>query len=88
MAFTPKTKEFKSKAGNNYTFQTVMNSVQAKIWDEGTGPQGEILNTKMMPLMLKNIVVQPQGLTMDDFETWAELTEVTNAALSFLQDQK
>ena len=85
MAFTPKVKEFESKAGNKYTFQTVMNSVQAKIWDEGQGANGKIFNAKMMPLMLENIVVQPQGLKMDDFEDWSELTEVTNAALSFLQ---
>lgn len=88
MAFTPKTKEFKSKAENEYKFQTVMNSVQATIWDDGTGSQGQILNAKMMPLMLEHIVVEPAGLTMDDFESWEELNEVTNAALSFLQKGK
>lgn len=88
MAFTPKTKDFKSKAGNEYKFQTVMNSVQASIWDEGMSPQGSILNAKMMPLMLEHIVVEPSGLTMDDFEDWSELSEVTNSALSFLQTGK
>lgn len=88
MAFTPKTKEFKSKAGNEYTFQTVMNSVQAKIWDEGSDGDGKILNTQMMPLMLENIVVNPPGLTMDDFDTWGELSEVTKAALTFLRTGK
>lgn len=62
-----------------------MNSVQAMIWDEGTALGGGILNTKMMPLMLEHIVVEPAGLTMDDFETWGELSEVTGAALTFLQ---
>lgn len=88
MAFTPKTKEFTSKAGNKYTFQNVMNSVQASIMDEGTNGGGKILNTKMMPLMLENVVVQPQGLTMDDFDTWEELEEVTNAAFRFLRTGK
>lgn len=88
MAFTPKTKEFTSKEENTYKFQSVMNSIQAKIWDEGTAPGGGILNTKMMPLMLEHIVVEPAGLDMDDFESWEELTEVTNAALTFLQTGK
>lgn len=88
MAFTPKTKEFKSKAGNEYTFQSLMNSVQASIFDEGTNDNGKILNAKTMPLMLEHVVVQPQGLTMDDFETWAELEEVTNAAFRFLRTGK
>ena len=88
MAFTPKTKDFKSKAGNEYKFQTVPNSIQATVWDEGTGAEGQILNAKMMPLMLEHIVVEPAGLTMDDFDTWGELTEVTNKALSFLRTGK
>jgi len=85
MAFQAKTKEFTSKAGNKYTFQTVMNSKQAVIVDEGTNEVGKVLNAKMMPLMLKDVVVTPQGLTMDDFETWDELEEVTTEAFSFLR---
>ena len=85
MAFTPKQKEFESKAGNKYTFQNVQNSVQARIWDQGTDSKGKILNEKMMPLMLENVVVIPSGLTMDDFETWEELSEVTGAAFNFLR---
>ena len=88
MAFTPKTKELKSKEGNEYKFQSVMNSIQAKIWDEGTNDNGGFINTKMMPLMLEHIVVEPAGLTMDDFDTWGELSEVTGAALTFLQTGK
>lgn len=85
MAFTPKTEDFKSKEGNDYKFQTVPNSIQATIWDEGTEAGGKILNAKMMPLMLEHVVVEPAGLTMDEFGTWAELNEVTTKALSFLQ---
>ena len=88
MAFTPKTKQFTSKAKNEYTFQNVMNSVQAEIMDKGTNDNGKVLNAKMIPLMLENVVVQPQGLTMDDFETWEELEEVANAAFRFLRTGK
>ena len=85
MAFQVKTKEFTSKAGNKYTFQNVMNSKQAEIIDEGTNAEGKVLNVKMMPLMLNHVVVAPAGLTMDDFDNWAELEEVTNKAFSFLR---
>lgn len=85
MAFTPKQKAFESKAGNKYTFQNVANSIQAGIIDRGTDSNGKVLNAEMMPLMLEHIVVDPQGLTMDDFETWSELEEVTNAAFHFLR---
>ncbi|MFF5994282.1 hypothetical protein AAGS61_05945 [Lysinibacillus sp. KU-BSD001] len=85
MAYTPKTKEFTSKAGNKYTFQTVMNSKTAEIIDEGTGPQGKVLNHKMIPLMLEHVVVTPAGLTMDEFDTWTELEEVSNEAFRFLR---
>lgn len=88
MAFTPKTKEFTSKAGNQYTFQNVPNSKQAEILDEGTDFNGKVLNSKMMPLMLENVVVVPNGLKMDEFDTWTELEEVTNAAFSFLRTGK
>lgn len=85
MAYTPKTKEFTSKEKNKYTFQTVMNSKMAEILDEGTNSVGKMMNTKMMPLMLEHVVVQPAGLKMDDFDSWAELEEVTMAAYTFLQ---
>lgn len=88
MAFTPKSKDFTSKEENTYKFQSVMNSVQAKIWDEGTNDNGGIINSKMMPLLLEHIVVEPAGLTMDDFDSWGELSEVTGAALTFLQTGK
>ncbi|MEO4053373.1 hypothetical protein [Solibacillus sp. CAU 1738] len=85
MAFTPKQKPFESKEGNKYTFQNVANSIQAEIIDKGTDFNGKVLNAKMMPLMLEHVVVDPQGLTMDDFDNWGELEEVTNAAFTFLR---
>jgi hypothetical protein len=88
MAFKPKTKEFKSKNGNKYTFQTVLPSKWAEIADGITDQHGKMLNAKAMPAMLENVVVQPSGLTMDDFEEWAELEEVVLAAYRFQQQGK
>ncbi|MET4562177.1 hypothetical protein ABIA69_003363 [Lysinibacillus parviboronicapiens] len=88
MAFTPKTKEFTSEAGNNYTFQNVPNSKQAEIIDDGTGLHGKVLNSRMMPLMLKHVVVIPNELKMDDFDTWEELEEVTSEAFQFLRTRQ
>lgn len=85
MTFKPKTKDFTSTAGNEYTFQNVPNSKQAEIIDIGTGLQGKILNSRMMPQMLEHVVVVPSGLKMDEFETWEELEEVTTAAFNFLR---
>lgn len=88
MAYKAQTKEFKSEEGNSFTFQTVPNSKQAEILDKGTDFNGKVLNAKMMPLMLENVVVVPSGLKMDDFDTWGELEEVTNAAFSFLRKRQ
>lgn len=81
--FKPKTKQFKSESGNEYTFQTVLPSVWARVLDQITNKDGKLLNEKAMQAMLDHVVVQPQGLKMDDFESWSELEEVTTAALQF-----
>lgn len=83
MAFKPKQKEYTSGAGNKYVFQTVLPSKWAQILDEVTDKHGKLLNQKVIPAMLEHVIVQPSGLTMDSFETWAELEEVTQAAFLF-----
>ena len=88
MAFAPKTKEFKSEAGNEYLFQTVLPSVWARTIDRITDKNGKLLNEHAMQAMLDHVVVQPQGLKMDDFESWGELEEVTQAAFMFQQRGK
>jgi hypothetical protein len=88
MAFKPKTEGFKSEAGNKYTLQSVLPSVWAKVVDQITDKHGKLLNQKAMPAMLENVVVEPSGLKMDDFESWAELEEVTTAAFRFQQQGK
>lgn len=81
--FKPKQKQFKSEAGNEYTFQTVVPSVWARTIDRITDKNGKLLNEFAMQAMLDNVVAQPQGLKMDDFESWQELEEVTQAAFMF-----
>lgn len=86
--FKPKTKEFESKEGNKYTFQTVLPSVWARVQDRITNKHGVLLSELAMPEMLDKVVVQPPGLKMDDFESWAELEEVTTEAFSFQRTNK
>lgn len=89
MAFKPKTKEYTSLEGNNqYTFQTVLPSVWAKIEDKITDKGGKLLLSVAMPEMLDKVVVAPSGLQLDDFESWAELEEVTMAAYKFQRKGK
>ncbi|NNV04671.1 hypothetical protein [Brevibacillus sp. MCWH] len=88
MGFKPKTEEYTSASGNKYVFQTVMPSKWAEILDQITDKHGKILNAKAMPAMLEHVVVQPSGLSLNDFEEWAELQEVTQAAFLFQQQGK
>lgn len=88
MAFKPKQKEYESSFGNKYTLQSVLPSKWAQIVDRITDKHGKLLNSKAMPEMLEHVVVVPNGLKMDDFETWAELEEVTTQAFRFQQTGK
>ncbi|RYI25200.1 hypothetical protein EVU96_24865 [Bacillus infantis] len=83
MAFKPKQKEFKSIAGNKYTFQTIPNSIYLKLMDNSTNAEGKPLLTKLYPDVLEHIVASPQGLTVDDFDNFAELGDVCENALNF-----
>lgn len=86
--FKPQTKEHTSKVGNKYTFQTVLPSVWAGVQDRITDKYGKMLNTKAIPEILEKVVVQPSGLSMDDFETWAECEEVATAGFNFQRTGK
>jgi hypothetical protein len=85
MAFKPKQKEFKSIGGNKYTFQTVPNSTYLEMMDNSTTAEGKPSLSKLYPSILENVVVQPQGLSVDDFEDFKELTDVCENALMFQQ---
>lgn len=86
--FKPQTKEHTSKAGNKFTFQTVLPSVWAKVQDRITDKHGKLLNQLAMPELLEKVVVEPSALKMDDFESWGELEEVATAAFNFQRTGK
>lgn len=81
----PIQKEFTSSAGNKFVFQKVKNSKYLQILDRSTDADGKPLISVMYPQLLKHVVIQPQDLTVDDFETFAEMQEVCEAALNFQQ---
>ncbi|WPZ17789.1 hypothetical protein UM396_14485 [Geobacillus subterraneus] len=83
MAFQPKQKEFKSKNGNQYVFQTIPNSKYLEMMDDSVAANGNPLVSKLYAAVLEHIVVQPSGLTVDDFDSLKELQEVCEAALTF-----
>ncbi|KOP82009.1 hypothetical protein AMS60_05630 [Bacillus sp. FJAT-21945] len=85
MAFKPKQKEFKSIAGNKYTFQTVPHSKYLGIMDIAADAEGKPSLARLYPAILENVVVQPQDLNVDDFEDFRELTDVCENALMFQQ---
>jgi transcriptional regulatory protein LevR len=76
------TKEYTSKAGNKYTFQKVAPRAWIRKLDEidQKGKSREALTEAV----LENIVVNPKK-TIDDFEDYAELEEVTVEAMRFQQ---
>ena len=78
-----KTMEFKSQAGNSYTFQKVSPSEWMRILDNAERT-GTIRRSDMFPDVLEHVVVQPSK-TVDDFEEYAELDEVVKAAIRFQQ---
>lgn len=88
MAFTPKQEQYVSEDGNKYTFQSVIPSKWAKIADSITDRNGKLLNSLAMPAMLENVIVEPGGLKMDDFDSWSEVEEVTSAAFQFQSFRK
>ncbi|EMI11243.1 hypothetical protein [Anoxybacillus gonensis] len=88
MSFKPRQEKYTSESGKEYLFQSVPPSSWAQILDQITDKHGKLLNSKAIPAMLEHVIVQPAGLNMDDFEEWAELEEVAQAAFRFQQQRK
>lgn len=79
------TKKFVSKiSGAEYTFQKVAPRPWLKIMDEYSR-SGES-NEKLADLAFEHLIVEPR-LTVDDFEDFAEVEEVTQAAVRFQRGQ-
>lgn len=99
VANNPRTKEFVSEQGNTYIFQRVTPSKWLKILDESEAG-GTRSRTKLYPAILGNVVVQPGGLSVDDFDKevyeegepvrggFSELDEVVTAAIRFQQGKQ
>lgn len=85
MANKPRQKEFTSHKENKYVFQSVPNSTFLEIMDNCTNEDGKPIISKLYPSVLEHIVVQPNGLNVDDFENFNELREVCENALTFQQ---
>ncbi|MFD1206636.1 hypothetical protein ACFQ38_16185 [Sporosarcina contaminans] len=82
----PKQKEFTSSQGNKYVLQTVPNSKYLEIMDESVvKDNGQPSISILYPKLLEHVVVQPNGLKVDDFDDFSELREVCEAALKFQQ---
>lgn len=94
-AAVEKTKTFTSEQGNVYVFQKVTPTKWLKMLDESEA-SGRRERARLYPAILSNVVVQPGGLTPDDFDKdpvedepvrggFAELDEVVTAAIRFQQ---
>lgn len=81
----PRQKEFTTTKGNKFTFQSVPNSTYLEMTDESIKPDGNPAISKLYPKLLEHVVVQPAGLSVDDFNDFGELREVCEAALTFQQ---
>lgn len=82
----PKQKEFITSRGNKFVFQSVPNSKYLEIMDDSVvKDNGQPSISILYPQMLEHVVVQPGGLSVDDFDDFAELREVCEAALKFQQ---
>lgn len=71
------TKEFN---GTKYTAQFAGCSVALKATDECKDKNGEVSNLKLSQFLLDHVIVEPSGLTVDDFEDVESLGNVTGFA--------
>lgn len=81
-----KQKKFTSKSGKVYTFQHPGVRAVAKMNDASKNKFGVMLEERLADQLLKNVVVEPK-MKLDDFESYGEYNEVTNAAYAFISGQ-
>ena len=75
------TDEFESKSCKKYIFQKAKPIQWLELMDD-CEVNGQMRRSLMYPMVLENVVVQPQ-LKADDFDDMAELDEVVTAAIRF-----
>lgn len=66
--------------GTEYTAQFAGCSVALRATDECKDRNGEVSNLKLSQFLLDHIIVNPTGLTIDDFEDVEKLGNVTSFA--------
>lgn len=81
-----KQKKFTSKSGKAYTFQHPGVRAVAKMNDAAKNKFGVMLEERLAEQLLKNVIVEPK-MKLDDFDSYREYNEVTNAAYAFVSGQ-
>lgn len=66
--------------GVEYTAQFVGCSVALRATDECKDKNGDVSNLKLSQFLLDNVITNPSGLTVDDFEDVEKLGNVTGFA--------
>ena len=66
--------------GVEYTAQFAGCSIALKATDDCKDKNGEVSNLKLSQFLLDHIIVNPAGLTVDDFEDVEKLGNVTSFA--------
>ncbi|MFE0394752.1 hypothetical protein ACFW4G_03630 [Paenibacillus lactis] len=78
-----KQKQFTAKNGTVYTFQHPGVRNVTKITDRVKNKHGIPQDERLADEMLTHVVVEPK-VRMEDFESYADLTEVVSAAFAFI----
>lgn len=84
----PKQKTITTEEGNEYVLQAPTNRIAMRIIDEAGIMNDEFKIAGASRLILKEVVIQPQDLKEDDFDSIKELIEVCSESLSFLTTGK
>jgi len=80
----PKQKTITTDAGNEYVLQAPSTSDAMRIIDEANVLNDELKLSRAAKIILKKVVIKPQDLKEDDFESVTELIEVCSEAIRFL----
>lgn len=75
--------EEKEIRGKKYIAQLLPVRQAMELRQRWQDSNGNVIATTMHDLVLKNIIVQPSGLSIDDFRRPSEVEEITGWALNF-----
>lgn len=75
--------EEKEIRGKKYIAQLLPVRQAMELRQRWQDSNGNVIATTMHDLVLKNIIIQPSGLSIDDFKRPSEVEEITGWALNF-----